>query len=61
MTWCEYGKRGSRKEASNRRRRLIGVERYIAKVKAGCGSRSFKEWLSSKPMDPFVIIQRRVG
>jgi hypothetical protein len=23
-------------------------------VKAGCGSRNFKEWLSSRPMDAFV-------
>lgn len=37
------------------KRRLTEVERYINKVKEGCGSRSFKDWLSSRPMDAFVV------
>jgi hypothetical protein len=31
------------------------VEVYIDKVKAGAGSRRFKEWLLSKPLDAYVI------
>lgn len=58
MTWCEYRKKRRRSEKKPRRR-LIGVERYINKVKAGCGSRSFKEWLSSRPIDAFVIKKDR--
>lgn len=34
---------------------LTPVERYLARVEAGGGSRSFKEWLLSKPMDKFVV------
>lgn len=52
MTWCERRRRRSEKRP---RKRLTGVERYINKVKAGCGSRSFKEWLTSRPIDAFVI------
>jgi hypothetical protein len=57
MTGCEYRRqrRSVKKPTTSSRERLTAVERYINKVKAGCGSRSFKEWLTSKPMDAFVI------
>jgi hypothetical protein len=59
MVWCEYKKRGRIQEKNPSRRRLNGVERYINKVKAGGGSQSFKNWLTSKPMYNFVVKKNR--
>jgi hypothetical protein len=56
--WCEYKKRRRIREKKPTKRRLNGVERYINTIKAGCGSQSFKNWLTSKPMYNFVIIKK---
>jgi hypothetical protein len=54
MSWCEY-RYEKRRRVPEKKPRRIGIERYIAKVEVGGGSRSFKEWLLSKPLDAFVV------
>jgi hypothetical protein len=53
MSWCQY-RYEKKRRVPEKKHRLIGIERYIAKVKAGYGGRSLKKWLSSRPMDAFV-------
>jgi hypothetical protein len=56
MSWCEYRYEKKRRVPGKKpKRTFIGIERYVNRVKAGSGSQSFKQWLSSRPMDAFVI------
>lgn len=54
MSWCQYTYEKKRR-VPEKKPTLIGIDRYVGRVKAGYGSRSFKRWLSSRPMDAFVI------
>ena len=45
-------RRGRRVERN--RSRISKAERYVLKINEGCGSRKFKEWLLSRPMDAYV-------
>lgn len=40
---------------------LTKAERYVKGVATGGGSRKFKEWLSSSPMDKFVVCKVKKG
>ena len=40
---------------------LTRAERYILKINAGRGSRKFKEFLLSRPMDAYVVQSRGRG
>ena len=39
-----------------RKKGLTKAERYILKINEGCGSRKFKDFLLSKPMDAYMTI-----
>ena len=40
----------------HRKKGLTKAERYILKINEGCGSRKFKDFLLSKPMDAYMTI-----
>jgi hypothetical protein len=58
MNFFDYRSRSDRRRRRKRAKKepdLTKAEKYIVKIKAGCGSRRFRDWLSSKPMDRFVV------
>ena len=41
-------------------RRLTRAERYIQSINEGCGSREFKDYLNSKPLDKYLCYITKV-
>ena len=44
-----------RRSIKKPRKKLTVIERYINKITNGGGSRSFKKWLTSKPIEAFTV------
>ena len=47
-------RRITRKKKQRRKEKVVAVDRYVRRIQAGSGSRKFKEWLNSRPMDAYV-------
>jgi hypothetical protein len=58
MNFFDYRSRSDRRRRRKRAKKepdLTKAEKYIVKIKAGAGSRKFKEFLSSKPIEKYVV------
>ena len=63
MYVCDYYARRERRSRARPLkvgRRLNRVERYIQKINEGCGSRKFKDYLNSKPLDKYLCYITKV-
>jgi hypothetical protein len=44
-----------RKKIRRVERSVAASDRYVQRILAGSGSRNFKNWLNSRPMDAYVV------
>ena len=55
---CRRRRRSHDLKGIPRKKGLTKAERYILKINEGCGSRKFKDFLLSKPMDAYMTSER---